>query len=172
MARSASSSVSALGIEHVPGNIQGQAVELPLPDDVGHRLPRQAAAHQVVHPTLQFAGDVQGHVPVQLLPALVGGVAHQLPGLQLGLLHSGLFQPGAGIQKQIVVGGGHRFTFVRFDVCMSGQFPGAPRNTVKSKTLSLRASSQTGAAIRFLLLFFTDSHDSDIDHCLGMTFSA
>jgi len=35
--------------------------------------------------------------------------------------------------------------------------------------LSLRASSQTGVAIRFSISFHTDSHDSDIGHCLGMT---
>ena len=98
------------GDEHVPGDVQGQAVELPLPDDVGHRFPGQTPPGQLLHPVLHRLGGVEGQVPEELLPGLVGGKAHQLPGLQLGHLHPVGAQPLPGVQVQVVVGGRHRIT--------------------------------------------------------------
>lgn len=48
------------------------------------------------------------HIPVKLLPALIRRIADQFPGLQLAPLDARLFQPGPGIQIQIVICGSHR----------------------------------------------------------------
>ena len=87
------------GDEHLPGDIQGQAVELPLPDDVGHRLPRQTALDQLLHPPLHLSRGIEHHIPVELLPCLVRREADNLPGLQLGGLHPRPLQAGPGVQK-------------------------------------------------------------------------
>ena len=86
------------GDEHVAGDIQREAIELPLPHDIGYRLPRQAALDQLLHPPLQLRRNIEGHVPVQLFPALVRGIAQQFPGLQLGGVDACLSQPRPGVQ--------------------------------------------------------------------------
>lgn len=98
------------GDQHVGGDIQAQAIELPLPDEVGHRLPGQPPLQQLRQLLLHRVGGIKGHIPVKLLPALAGRTADQLPRLQLGALHAGLSQPLAGIQVEVVVRGRHTET--------------------------------------------------------------
>ena len=98
------------GDQHVGGDVQAQAIELPLPDEVGHRLPGQPPLQQLRQLLLHRVGGIKGHIPVKLLPALAGRTADQLPRLQLGALHAGLSQPLAGIQVEVVVRGRHTET--------------------------------------------------------------
>ena len=42
------------GDDDLPGDVQGQAVKLPFPDDVGHRLTGQTAPGQLLHPALHL----------------------------------------------------------------------------------------------------------------------
>ena len=78
-------SVSGRGISTLSADVQGQAVKLPLADEIGHRLPGQTPAAPASRTRSSTSGGgIQRAVPAQLLPALAGGEAHQLPGLQRG----------------------------------------------------------------------------------------
>ena len=96
------------GDEDVPGDVQGEAVELPLADEVGHRLPGQAALHQPPDLLLPLGGGVEAAVPGELLPALAGAETDQLPGLQGGGLDAGGPELLADVQVEIVVCDCHR----------------------------------------------------------------
>ena len=98
------------GDEDVLGDVQGEAVELPLADEVGHRLPGHAPLHQPPDLRLPLRGGIQAAVPGQLLPVLAGAEAHQLPGLQGGGLHAALPELAADLQIQVVIGNGHAVT--------------------------------------------------------------
>ena len=95
------------GDQYAFGDVQGQAVELPLADKVCHRLPGQTAAGQGPGRLLHLRGRVQRAVPQQPGLILSGGEAHQLPGLQGGGLDARLPQPTPDIQCQIVVCSSH-----------------------------------------------------------------
>ena len=86
------------GDQHVLGDVQGEAVELPLADEIGHRLPGHAPLHQPPDLGLPLRRGVQAAVPDQLLPALAGAEADQLPGLQGGGLHPALPQLPPDVQ--------------------------------------------------------------------------
>ena len=72
------------GNEHPLRDVQRQAVELPLADQIRHRLAGQMALHQCAGLPFHRVGNIEPAVPAQLLPALAGGAAHQLPRLQCG----------------------------------------------------------------------------------------
>ena len=95
------------GDQHAFGDVQRQPVELPLPDEVGHRLPRQMAAHQIPRPLLDGRGDIQLPIPHQLAAGLAGGEAHQLTGLQRGGLDACPAESLPDIHIQIVVSSRH-----------------------------------------------------------------
>ncbi len=85
--------------QHIRGNIQRQAVELPLANDIGHRFPFQMPLQKGLHPVLHLWGRVKIAVPHQFLTALSRGAADQLPGLQRCPVHSKL--PQAPPQSQV-----------------------------------------------------------------------
>ena len=87
------------GDQHVLGDVQGQAVKLPLTDEIGHRLSRQVPGRQLPDPLFQFRRSVQPPVPGQLLPALVDPETGQFPGFQGGIDDAALLQFPADIQK-------------------------------------------------------------------------
>lgn len=90
-------SVSGRGDQDGAVHLQGHAVKVPFTDDIGHRLPLQAAGEQLFQPALHRMGGVEAAVAKKIVPALAGGVAHQLPGLQLRCLDAGLAQLLTGI---------------------------------------------------------------------------
>ena len=91
------------GNQHLLGDIQRQAVKLPLTDEIRHRLSRQMTGRQLPHPAFQLRRGVQPPVPGQLLPGLVDPEAGQLPGLQGGVDDAALLQFPANIQKQVII---------------------------------------------------------------------
>ena len=64
------------GDQHLRRDVQGQAVKLPLPDEVGHRLPLQVARHQLPGPPLQLRRGVQRPVPIELPSRLLPVAKH------------------------------------------------------------------------------------------------
>ena len=102
------------GDQHALGDVQRQAVKLPFADEVRHRLARQMTLGQPLHLLLHGSRDVQPAVPAQLLPALAGGAAHQLPGLQRGVSHAGFMEALPQIQIQIVICYRHNTSCYRF----------------------------------------------------------
>ena len=95
------------GDQHAFADVQGQAVKLPLADEISHRLPGQTPAGQRPGRLLHLRGRVQRAVPQQPGLILSGGEAHQLPGLQGGGLDPRLPQGPPDIQGQIVVCNSH-----------------------------------------------------------------
>ena len=95
------------GDQHAFGDVQRQPVELPLPDEVGHRLPCQMAAHQILRPLLDGRRDIQLPILHQLTAGLAGGEAHQLTGLQRSGLDACPAESLPDIHIQIVVSSRH-----------------------------------------------------------------
>ena len=102
------------GNEHLTVDVQGQAVKLPLADEIGHRLPGQVPLHQAADLLLHHRGYIELSVPQELLAGLAGSKAHQLPGLQGGGSYSGQPELLANIHIQIVICNGHNTTCCHF----------------------------------------------------------
>ena len=67
---------------------QGQAIKIPLADDIGHRLTGQAALDICFQLFLHRTGGVQAAVFEKFLLALACGAADELPCFQLRRLHA------------------------------------------------------------------------------------
>ena len=98
------------GDEHGLADVEGEAVKLPLPDEVGHRLPVQMPPGQLPDRPLRLRRHVEGRVPVKFLPGLAAAEAYQLPGLQSGGGAVRLEEAPAQLQVEVVVGN-HGFTY-------------------------------------------------------------
>ena len=77
------------GDQHALGDVQRQTVELPLADEVRHRLAVQMTLRQTAHLLLHRVGHVEPPVAAQLLAAFAGGAADQLPRFQRGVGETG-----------------------------------------------------------------------------------
>ena len=92
------------GDEHVRGHGHGQTVKLPRAGDVGHRLPGEAAAGQLLGLLLHPGGGVQGDIPQQLLHAFARSSGYQQPGFQIVALHAVSAQGVSGGKIDVVIG--------------------------------------------------------------------
>ena len=116
--------------QHALRDIQRQAVELPLADQVRHRLAGQMALRQAAHLLFHRLRHVQPAIPAQRLPGLPGGAAYQLPGLQRGIGQSCPQELLPHVQIQVVICDRHntyRFHFLRYFSALSAVLRPAAR---------------------------------------------